>query len=216
MSGWLFLDGRGVLFEVASRDIRACSGLPPWAAPTEAAVRVALASAAQAAPGLEDARSTAQERGLWRAYWRAFLTALGLPEAHAVVLQREAHWDRHCRLYPEVMPTLEAIRAAGFQLGLISNGPPSMAEGMAHLKLAPLFSCIMTSSECGYRKPDPQIFRLALAQAGAHPRDAWFVDDQLAHVQAAARLGMRALLLDRAGRGGDLTSLTELLPLMTN
>ncbi len=48
------------------------------------------------------------------------------------------------------------------------------------------------SCEVGYRKPDLEIFRVALRRAGVQANEAFFVDDMEVHVQAARSLGIQA------------------------
>jgi FMN phosphatase YigB (HAD superfamily) len=53
---------------------------------------------------------------------------------------------------------------------------------------------VMMSNEVELLKPDPEIFLLALSLLEVAPADACFVDDQPANVDAAAALGIYALL----------------------
>jgi beta-phosphoglucomutase-like phosphatase (HAD superfamily) len=65
---------------------------------------------------------------------------------------------------------------------------------------------ITLSSEVGVEKPDPQIFRVALARLGL-PREfaeTMFITEDAAHVAAARRLGMMALQL-----GVDITDWSQ-------
>lgn len=49
------------------------------------------------------------------------------------------------------------------------------------------------SHEVGVRKPDPAIYRKALALSGTAPEETVFVDDLKPNVEAAAKLGMVAI-----------------------
>jgi putative hydrolase of the HAD superfamily len=49
------------------------------------------------------------------------------------------------------------------------------------------------SYRLGCRKPDPRIYREALAMAGALPEEALYFDDIPGFVEAAARLGLKAV-----------------------
>lgn len=55
------------------------------------------------------------------------------------------------------------------------------------------FRGYVLSHEVGFLKPDPRIFQHALKRAQAKPSETFFVDDQLANVEAARRLGMDAV-----------------------
>lgn len=49
------------------------------------------------------------------------------------------------------------------------------------------------SYEAGVRKPDPEIFRIALNKAGVKPEEAIFIDDIQGHVIAAEDIGINAV-----------------------
>ena len=49
------------------------------------------------------------------------------------------------------------------------------------------------SYETGLSKPDPEIYRLALSQAGVKPSEAIFIDDITGHVRGAQSVGIRAV-----------------------
>ncbi len=53
---------------------------------------------------------------------------------------------------------------------------------------------MILSEEVGFRKPDREIFLLALDRARAEPQDAWMVGDRLdADVAPAKSLGMKTV-----------------------
>jgi putative hydrolase of the HAD superfamily len=56
-----------------------------------------------------------------------------------------------------------------------------------------LFDRYALSYRLGFQKPDPRIYRAALAMAGSPPEEALYFDDIPEYVRAAAALGMRAL-----------------------
>ncbi|MGP4019808.1 HAD-IA family hydrolase [Saccharopolyspora sp. 5N708] len=52
---------------------------------------------------------------------------------------------------------------------------------------------VVNSARVGTAKPDPHIYRVAAARAGAPAARCLFVDDTLQNVEAARGLGMQAL-----------------------
>lgn len=54
------------------------------------------------------------------------------------------------------------------------------------------------SHEIGYRKPDPQFFRVALEKSGALAEQTFFVDDTEIHVKAARSIGIQAEVFEGA------------------
>ena len=59
--------------------------------------------------------------------------------------------------------------------------------------LTRLFDAFVSSAVVGMRKPDPGIFRMALGIAHAHPEECLYFDDRFMLVEAAKRLGIRAV-----------------------
>ncbi len=69
-----------------------------------------------------------------------------------------------------------------------------------HYPVTRLFQHYALSYRLGFRKPDPRIYRAALAMAGSPPEEALFFDDIPEYVQAAAGLGMRALRFENQSK----------------
>jgi putative hydrolase of the HAD superfamily len=76
---------------------------------------------------------------------------------------------------------------------------------------------VCSSAATGSSKPDPGIFRAALAGLGADPRHTLHVGDTLATDAAGARAaGVDVRIIDRSDGGGEDTigALTEILELI--
>lgn len=117
------------------------------------------------------------------------------------------------RVFPEVPATLAALATRGFRLAVVSNWDRRLPLLLERLGLADRFAAIVVSSAVGREKPDPAIFRAALAALGVAPEEALHVGDHLREdVEGARAIGMRALHLDRSGREGDLLDLDGILP----
>ena len=56
-----------------------------------------------------------------------------------------------------------------------------------------LVDTVIISAEVGLAKPDPRIYLLALERLGVQPEEAIFVDDLQVNIEAARRLGIRAI-----------------------
>ena len=91
---------------------------------------------------------------------------------------------------------LEALRRSGYKIGVVTNGRAGFQrKTLTALQVDPPFDSIVVSGECGFRKPDPQVFELALNQLSASSSNSWFVgDDPNADVQGARGVGMSAIL----------------------
>ena len=75
-----------------------------------------------------------------------------------------------------VIETVDLLRTH-YRLGVITNGG-SKAQRMKWLKLNLPIDLVVISSECGFDKPDPRIFRHACSLAEVPPSEAVFVGDR--------------------------------------
>jgi len=133
---------------------------------------------------------------------REGIGALGLalsPEELDECLRRHYRSsDESAVLYPDVLPTLHELHAAGWRLGLISNSiwPASCHdETLARLGIRDLLAVRLYSADAGYQKPRPAIFQQALAALEISPAEAVYVGDRLdADVAGAHAVGMRGIL----------------------
>lgn len=120
-------------------------------------------------------------------------------------------------VYPDAVPALDALRALGLRLAVISNFDERLSGILEGLGLAPRVDAIVVSSELGVAKPNPAIFRHALGRLGVEARAAIHVGDhRLEDVEGAQGAGMAALHLrrgDPAGGCPDLLAAAESIEL---
>jgi putative hydrolase of the HAD superfamily len=113
--------------------------------------------------------------------------------------------------YPDAVPALRELRDRGLRLVAVSNWDYALPRVLERCGLDGLLDGAVTSAGAGARKPDPAIFEPALALAGCGPDEALHVGDTAEEdVRGARAAGIRPLLLDRDGNGGDISSLTEI------
>ena len=111
-------------------------------------------------------------------------------------------------VYPDVIPALDALRAAGVRLAVISNFVWGGPELIHDLELARHFEALIVSARVGFQKPHRGIFDHALKLMRVEPAAAVHVGDSYkADVQGARRAGIGAVLIDRSG--GDPARLRE-------
>jgi putative hydrolase of the HAD superfamily len=89
------------------------------------------------------------------------------------------------------------LRAEGYRTGLITNNVAEFGDGWrAMAPVDELFEVIIDSSRVGVRKPDPRIYRMALAALDVSaPERAVFLDDHPGNLVGAAAVGMRTVLV---------------------
>jgi epoxide hydrolase-like predicted phosphatase len=94
------------------------------------------------------------------------------------------------------MQLVEAIRTlrGHMRTGLLSNAFDDTRQVVTgRWQIADAFDEMIFSAEVGLAKPDPRIYRLALARLGVAAGEALFVDDVPGNVQAAREVGMQAM-----------------------
>ncbi len=133
-------------------------------------------------------------------------------------------FDKHTswQLYPDVLPTLDALRSHDYTLGVISDWGISLGPILRNLKLTGYFDCLLISAAARYAKPSPFLYEQALQRTNSiadytlHVGDSYIYD-----VLGARAAGIAPVLLDRARRLTETSidcqlihTLTELLDLL--
>jgi putative hydrolase of the HAD superfamily len=155
-----------------------------------------------AAPILDDAQSDIYDAAVFHRYTAAIIEAMGGdgPGVERCAVEMYEQWaaNHHFEMYDEVPEVLREIAGRDIRIGLISNSHRCLASFQQHFALDGLVSAAVSSSEHGYLKPHPSIFRAALALAGADPERSVMVGDSVGQDIAGARgVGMRAVLVRR-------------------
>lgn len=111
-------------------------------------------------------------------------------------------WQREVPMDPQTPFVLQALRAAGISCVLLTNFdyPAHVRRLLCETGMEGHFDRVVISGEVGLKKPDPQIFALALA--GSDPAEAVFVGDHPDQdVAGALNAEMSAVLLQRGMTG---------------
>ena len=172
-------------------------------------------------PGRTGAGLDRAERDWWRAVVeRVTGAAGGVPQFDAYFDRLYAHYASApaWRVYPEVPDVLEALRARGLRLAVVSNFDSRLPPLLDALGLAAFFDAMVCSGEAGAAKPDGAIFARALAALGVEASEALHVgDSREADYDGARAAGIEALLVDRgttarpAGTIPDLRGIVDFL-----
>ena len=166
-------------------------------------------AAVAGAASVLDSADVVYDADLYVNYTRRIIELMGGSSPAVGAVARELYDDwaehHHFSLYDDVIETLEALRAAGMRAGLISNSHRCLASFQSHFELDGLITVAVSSSEHGYMKPHPNIFRAAMSLMQVEPDAAVMVGDSLSHdVEGARRAGMRGILLARGSAPADL------------
>ncbi|MCC6796400.1 MAG: HAD-IA family hydrolase [Candidatus Hydrogenedentes bacterium] len=102
------------------------------------------------------------------------------------------------RLYDDVIPTLDALRARNIPIAIVSNWDSRLPRLLKAMGLADRFEFILTSAEAGVSKPSQKIFEQALVRLGIPAHEVLHVGDSLEDdVIAAQNAGLQSLHIVR-------------------
>ena len=105
-------------------------------------------------------------------------------------------WMQPGDLYPDAVPALRALRAAGYRVGVAGNQPLETERVIASLGI-PL-DLVASSAGLGVAKPDPAFFPRIAEALELEPSAIAYVGDRVDNdVRPAAAAGMRAIFIRR-------------------
>lgn len=137
---------------------------------------------------------------------QAALASLGIEDgdlAASIANQYRDLRDSTQALFPDSIAALEAFRARGMPLAMLTNGAgPAQRAKIERFDLARHFDAIFIEGEIGAGKPDLVVFQAALKALGREPGEVWMVGDNLdADIRGAREAGIPAVWIDRRCRG---------------
>jgi putative hydrolase of the HAD superfamily len=205
----IFFDAAGTLFEVRGsvgeiyQRVAARHGLIAEAATLQRGFAGAFGQQPPLAfpVGLASAELDRRERAWWRALVADVFGALSehpsfdafFADVYEAFTQAVAWQD-----FPDVAPALQALRARGIRLAVLSNFDSRLDAILAATGLAAYFDAVYVSTRCGAAKPDARFFQAALAAQGVAADQAWHVGDACHEdIQGAHDAGIRAFWLQR-------------------
>jgi HAD superfamily hydrolase (TIGR01549 family) len=127
----------------------------------------------------------------------------GIDLARERAIRAEAGYSEHFEradFYPDAIPCLEALRRAGYRIGLAGNQPGGVEDVLRAMNLP--VDLIASSASWGVEKPSPEFFARVAALAGVPPANIAYVGDRVDNdVVPAATAGMLAVFLRRGPWG---------------
>ena len=160
----------------------------------------------------------AEEDVFWAKCFQLILEDHGVKDSEALAAslsERFCHY-RIKEPYPETIRVLEALKAQGYRMGVISDTSPSLEESLERAGIAHYFESFTCSALVGAGKPDPRIFNAALESLGVEAGDSVFVDDCKEEADGAREQGFTAFNIVRERTEPDfanwtITDLNQLL-----
>jgi putative hydrolase of the HAD superfamily len=123
--------------------------------------------------------------------------------AERVAARFTAARDQLTEFFPGARETIEALKARGVLLALVTNGGSATQRAkIERFSLAPLFDHIQIEGEHDFGKPDERAYLHAMSALGVEAHETWMVGDHLEwEVAAPQRLGIFAVWHDGFGKG---------------
>lgn len=104
-------------------------------------------------------------------------------------------------LFSDSLPILNRLAARGVPLGIVSNYGTHLLDLLPKLNILHYFNFVVVSAIVGVAKPHPRIFEIAIEEAGVPPGQILYVGDNVTDdIEAANRVGIEAVLINRPGR----------------
>jgi putative hydrolase of the HAD superfamily len=167
--------------------------------------RLAIDRAAEAGAGPAGTDETRRP-----AYFSSLLRAAGVEGAGVAGLADEierAHVERNLWRLPQpgALDALRGLRSRGVRTAVVSNSDGRIGEVLAATGMAPHLELVVDSHYEGVEKPDPEIFRRALARLGVGAERCAYVGDIYSiDVLGARGAGLEPVIIDPTGAYGPL------------
>jgi 2-haloacid dehalogenase len=100
--------------------------------------------------------------------------------------------------FPEVAGVLQALKAEGLKVAILSNGSPRMLDAAVQgAKLAALVDAVLSVEQVGVYKPHPKVYQLAVDHLGVPAAAIAFQSSNAWDAHAASAFGMRVVWCNR-------------------
>lgn len=162
-------------------------------------------------PGIRPVNTLTREKIFWKKWYQLILEDHGIEqdsEVFATKLYERFCFHEMMELYPETTDVLEALKAEGYRLGVISDTFPSLKASLESLGIDGYFDSFTASSLVGAGKPDPRIFEAATRSLEVTAHDSIFIDDNQEEADGAREQGFTAFHLDRERKQAHFGSWT--------
>jgi len=151
----------------------------------------------------------------WRMFAQAVYSGVGMDEIsdeHFEKLYDGFTGTQFWRIFDDVEETLKSLKELNLKLGVISNWDTRLLTILKDVGLYDWFDSVVISSQVGFEKPSPQIFKIAAEAVGVPIESSIFVGDSPEKdVIAANNAGMKGVLIARDGfRFPDLETIFNL------
>lgn len=116
--------------------------------------------------------------------------------------------DTHTVMYPGAMDAVEALKTAGYGVGIATNKPEGLAQTLLErLGVRDAFSSLVGADTLPVRKPDPEHLFEAARRAGGDPALTCLIGDTATDRDTAKAAKVPCVLVTFGPAGGDMAAL---------
>jgi phosphoglycolate phosphatase len=116
--------------------------------------------------------------------------------------------DTHTVMYDGAMDAVEALKSAGYGVGIATNKPEGLAEElMKRLGVRDAFASLVGADTLPVRKPDPEHLFEAARRLGGDPAKTCLVGDSDTDRNTAKAAGVPSILVTFGPSGEDMAAL---------
>ena len=116
--------------------------------------------------------------------------------------------DRHTVVYPGAMAAVEALKSAGYAVGICTNKPEGLAqELLTRLGIRDAFGALVGADTLAVRKPDPAPLWETVRRLGGDLTRTCLVGDSDTDRKTAQAAGVPSILVTFGPAGGDMAAL---------
>lgn len=102
--------------------------------------------------------------------------------------------------FVDARTALNALKAKGHKLGILSNGSPKMLDGAVQAAgMGNMFEAVLSVDAIKMFKPRPEVYALVTDRFKCTPADVSFVSSNRWDVMAGTSFGFRTFWINRAG-----------------
>ena len=110
--------------------------------------------------------------------------------------------------YPGAMEAVEALRSAGYAVGICTNKPEALAESlMQSLGVRDMFGALLGADTLPVRKPDPEHYFETVRRVGGDPAQSLLIGDTETDEKTARAAGVPIVLVEFGPEGPGIKRL---------
>lgn len=94
----------------------------------------------------------------------------------------------------ELIEIIKDLKNKNYKIGLLSNNYIKLRQQMTDEDTIKYFDSVIVSSEAGYQKPEPEIFKILFHELGVNSNELIFIDDSQSSLEGADKIGYIPIL----------------------